>query len=143
VSNISKTGYSGTPLPKKLGLKDGMTVTAINAPPGFLSLLQQDNSVVEIRSEFGSSDVFILFSVEASEMETLFHQAVANIPADGAIWVAWPKRSSGVATDLDENWMREAFLPTGFVDNKVCAIDEIWSGLRFVVRKENRAAFRG
>lgn len=63
---------------------------------------------------------------------------MANIASDGAIWVAWPKRSSGVETDLTEDTMRDLFLPTGMVDNKVCAIDETWSGLRFVVRKENR-----
>ena len=76
-------------------------------------------------------------------MEDAFENAQKRIAADGAIWVAWPKRSSGVETDLTEDVMRELFLPTGMVDNKVCAIDETWSGLRFAVRKENRPDWSG
>jgi hypothetical protein len=88
--------------------------------------------------EIQPCDIFIVFSKRASEMESQFRSVMAALSPDGAIWVAWPKKSSGIETDMTEDTMRQMFLPTGMVDNKVCAIDETWSGLRFVVRKENR-----
>ena len=131
------TGYSGTPLPKKLGIKEGMTVGIIGeSPPGFA--LEDVPSGTRIHHRLDPSDIFLIFATTSPAIEDLFHQAMNQIPAEGAIWVAWPKKSSGVATDLTEDTMRDLFLPTGMVDNKVCAIDETWSGLRFVVRKENR-----
>lgn len=133
------TAYSGTPLPKKLGIKEDMTVGTLGAPDGFEGLLGELPSGVELHDGLIPSNIFIVFSRWSSEMESGFHSAMASLPADGAIWVAWPKKASGVETDLTEDAMRELFLPTGMVDNKVCAIDEIWSGLRFVVRRENRA----
>lgn len=114
----------------------------IQDPAGFrdkLGRLPQRARIVD--SFLDDADISILFSTERNEMETLFHQAMAQIPSDGAIWVVWPKKSSGVPTDLDEDWMRHVFLPTGLVDNKVCAIDDVWSGLRFVVRKEDRESW--
>jgi hypothetical protein len=131
------TGYSGTPLVKKLGIKGGMTVGIVGErPPGFvLEDLHPDTRITE-RLEL--SNVFLIFATTSPGIEELFHQAMKQIPADGAIWVAWPKKTSGLETDLTEDTMRDLFLPTGMVDNKVCAIDETWSGLRFVVRKENR-----
>ena len=133
------TAYSGTPLPKKLGIKEDMTVGILGAPDGFEGLLGELPSGVELHDGLIPSNIFIVFSRWSSEMESGFHSAMASLPADGVIWVAWPKKASGVETDLTEDAMRELFLPTGMVDNKVCAIDEIWSGLRFVVRRENRA----
>ena len=86
-------------------------------------------------------DVAVCFATEAAVLEELFGTAMRRIPADGAIWTAWPKKASKVPTDITEDVLRARFLPTGLVDNKVCAIDETWSGLRFVVRKENREAW--
>ena len=99
-------------------------------------------SGVALHHQTTPSDIFIVFARWRDDIENRFRQAMARIPADGAIWAAWPKKSSGVETDLTENTMRDLFLPTGMVDNKVCAIDDTWSGLRFVVRKENRALWR-
>lgn len=84
------------------------------------------------------ADIFIIFADRADEAERGFQRAITYLPPDGAIWVFWPKKSSGVETDLTEQTLRDLFLPTGMVDNKVIAVDETWSGLRFVVRKENR-----
>lgn len=134
-------GYSGTPLPKKLGIKEGMTVGMLNAPNHFdfnLGDLPDDVEVVR-DSDPEAADLYLIFASHAAEAERGFHRAVSSLPADGAIWIAWPKKSSGVESDILEDTLRDLFLPTGMVDNKVCAIDETWSGLRFVVRKENRA----
>lgn len=133
------SGYSGTPLPKKLGIKEGMTVGFLNAPEAFDLDLPDE---VEVHHSESPSDLYLIFADRAAQAETLFRSAMAGLPADGSIWVAWPKRSSGVKTDLTEDLLRELFLPTGMVDNKVCAIDETWSGLRFVVRKENRTTWQ-
>lgn len=132
------TGYSGTPLPKKLGIKEGSKVGVFGAPADFSQILGDLPPDSTIHKEVIPSEIFVIFSTQAIEMEAQFHTAMAQIPAHGAIWVAWPKRSSGVETDMTEDTMRDMFLPTGMVDNKVCAIDETWSGLRFVVRLENR-----
>lgn len=131
-------GYSGTPLPKKLGIKESMTVGILDAPDDFAAALGDLPDGVETHAGRTSSDIFIVFAIWEADLLAGYEAAMENIPADGAIWVAWPKKASGVETDLNEDLMRELFLPTGMVDNKVCAIDERWSGLRFVVRKENR-----
>jgi hypothetical protein len=133
------TGYSGTPLPKKLGIKEGMTVGIFNAPNYFnFDLGDLPEDVVTHRRE-KPADLYLIFADRIAEAERGFQRAMTMLPADGAIWIAWPKKSSGVETDIREDTLREVFLPTGMVDNKVCAIDDTWSGLRFVVRKENRA----
>ena len=133
-------GYSGTPLPKKLGIREGMTVALLNAPNHFRFDLGDLPDDVEVMgdSEVPTADLYLIFSDRAAEAERGFHRAMTLLPADGAIWVAWPKKTSGVETDITEDTLRDIFLPTGMVDNKVCAIDDTWSGLRFVVRKENR-----
>lgn len=131
-------GYSGTPLPQKLGIKEGMGVVVLGAPTDFSTTLGALPTGVSLTDTAGKAEIYIVFSDSGDEIDRLFHLAMGNIPADGAIWVAWPKKSSGIETDLTEDTMRDLFLPTGMVDNKVCAIDETWSGLRFVVRKENR-----
>ncbi|HEY6629438.1 MAG TPA: DUF3052 domain-containing protein [Acidimicrobiia bacterium] len=136
-------GYSGTPLPQKLGIKNGLTVVILDAPDSFMPTLGRLPSDVEVHHEVTASNIFILFGSWADKLEEAFHRAKSLLPPDGAIWVAWPKRSSGVETDITEDTLRDLFLPTGMVDNKVCAIDETWSGLRFVVRKENRATWPG
>lgn len=136
-------GYSGTPLPQKLGIKEGMTVGILDAPESFVQTLGRLPPNVEAHQEMTTSNIFIIFGKWADEVDESFHRATALLPPDGAIWVAWPKRSSGVETDITEDTLRDLCLPTGMVDNKVCAIDETWSGLRFVVRNENRATWPG
>lgn len=134
-------GYSGKPLPQKLGIKDGMTVGILNIPNYFtFDLGDLPPDVVVHRSE-RPADIFIVFADRADEAERGFQRAMTLVPADGAIWAFWPKKSSGVETDLTENLLRDLFLPTGMVDNKVIAVDDTWSGLRFVVRRENRAGW--
>ena len=134
-------GYSGTPLPQKLGIKEGMTLAILEAPDSFTETLGRLPADVWVHHNLAPSNIFIVFGQWADELDEAFHAAVAKLPPDGAIWVAWPKRSSGVETDLTEDTLRDLFLPSGMVDNKACAIDDTWSGLRFVVRKENRATW--
>jgi hypothetical protein len=136
-------GYSGTPLPTKLGIKEGHTVGVLAAPDDFRETLGELPVAVDLHSSLRASDIFVVFATARDQMERRFRRAMTVIPPEGAIWVAWPKRSSGVETDLTEDTMRELFLPTGMVDNKVCAIDVTWSGLRFVVRRENRKSWGG
>ena len=135
-------GYSGTPLPQKLGIKGGMTLGILGAPESFAETLGRLPADVTVHHDMASSNIFIVFGRWADELDEAFHEAAAQLPPDGAIWVAWPKRSSGVETDVTEDTLRDLFLPSGMVDNKVCAIDDTWSGLRFVVRRENRATWR-
>ena len=131
-------GYSGTPLVQKLGIKEGMTVGILNMPNFYdLDLGDLPADVQVHRGDF-PAEIFIVFAERSDEAERGFQTAITFLPADGAIWVFWPKKSSGVDTDLTEQTLRDLFLPTGMVDNKVAAVDETWSGLRFVVRKENR-----
>lgn len=129
------------PLVEKLGIRPEMTVSILNAPNYFHLDLGDLPDDVEVHSDADNTpaDVFIIFASRAAEAERGFERAVTYLPPDGAIWFAWPKKSSGKDTDITEDTLRDLFLPTGMVDNKVCSIDETWSGLRFVVRKENRA----
>jgi hypothetical protein len=133
-------GYSGTPLPKKLGIKEGARLALVGAPAGFVeSTLVPLPDEVELRARArGPLDVIVFFTKSRAELERRFGKLASALEPAGALWVAWPKRSSGVATDLDENVLREVGLPQGLVDTKVCAVDDTWSGLKFVIRKENR-----
>jgi hypothetical protein len=129
-------GYSGTPLPKKLGIKDGHRVYVRGGPPGVLGDVPL---VKQLRAPIDVAVVFVTTEREYRQWLTNMHAALA---ADGGLWIAWPKRSSGVATDLTENVIRDiAVHETTLVDNKVCAIDETWSGLRLVVRVKDRPAW--
>jgi hypothetical protein len=133
-------GYSGTPLPKKLGIKEGARLALVGAPGGFLeSTLVPLPDHVDVRTRArGPLDVIVFFTKSRAELERRFGKLASALEPAGALWIAWPKRSSGVATDLDENVLREVGLPQGLVDTKVCAVDDTWSGLKFVIRKENR-----
>ena len=133
-------GYSGTPLPKKLGIKEEARLALVGAPGDFVeSTLTPLPDRVELRTRArGPLDVIVFFTKSREELERRFGKLAAALDPAGALWIAWPKRSSGVATDLTEDVLREVGLPQGLVDNKVCAIDDTWSGLRFVIRKENR-----
>jgi hypothetical protein len=133
-------GYSGTPLPKKLGIKAGGRVAVVSAPDEFAdAALRPLPERVALRARArGPLDVIVFFTKRRAELERRFDRLAAALDPAGALWIAWPKRASGVATDLTEDVLREVVLPRGLVDTKVCAIDDIWSGLRFVIRKENR-----
>ncbi|MCA1826671.1 MAG: hypothetical protein ABR567_19375 [Myxococcales bacterium] len=125
-------GYSGTPLPQKLGIKDGARVRLAGAPDGFA------RTIGVVPRSRGEADVIVLFTRSASELKKNFGRMRKSLHPDGGLWVAWPKKASGVPTDLDESVVRRVGLATGLVDNKVCAIDHTWSGLRFVVRVVDR-----
>lgn len=131
-------GYSGTPLAKKLGIKEGHKLALLRAPEGFEDVLDLDDSVRVVRRLRAVADVIVFFVDEAAELERRFDGLAEKLEPSGGLWIAWPKKASGKKTDLDGNYVRGVGLASGLVDNKVCAIDETWSGLRFVVRKENR-----
>jgi hypothetical protein len=133
-------GYSGTPLARKLGIKEGFSVAALGPAPATLleSIAPLPNGVRWKRQARPPLDLVVAFFTERHAVARRWPTLTAAVGPDGTVWVAWPKRSSGVATDLTENALREALLPTGWVDTKVCAIDDTWSGLRFVLRKDLR-----
>ena len=132
-------GYSGTPLPKKLGIKPESRLAIVGAPDGFDRTLGELPERVEVRARArGPLDVILFFTTSAAELAHRFDKLAAALDPAGALWVAWPKKASGVETDMSENRVRDVALPRGLVDNKVCAIDETWSGLRLVIRRENR-----
>ena len=127
------------PISKKLGIEEGHRVGVINAPDDFPSLLEPLPPGVEIVSGVRSRrDVVVAFVRARSELESKLAAMTKAVFPDGAIWVAWPKKAAKIPTDMTEDVVREVALPTGLVDNKVCAIDDVWSGLRLVVRKEHR-----
>ncbi len=129
-------GYSGTALSKKLGIGTDTELHLVNAPAALAEELS-----ASANQDRGTSSVVVIFATDADDLESRFLEAMATLPADGSIWCAWPKKASKVPTDITEDRLRDLFLPTGMVDNKVAAIDEVWSGLRFVVRKELRATW--
>ena len=138
---MSTSGYSGTPLPKKLGIKEGSRVLLDGAPDGFetthLVLLPDD---VELHRRAGKApyDVVLAFRTDARTLIKHLPRDVARTTAPGRLWIAWPKQASGVATDLTGDVVREEGLAAGVVDIKVCAIDDTWSGLAFVRRLADR-----
>ncbi len=134
-------GYSGTPLPKKLGIKPGHRVALVAAPSGFSDVLGGLHEGVQIvRGLRGSKsfDVIVWFVKRRSDLDKRLSSIAGRLDPTGGLWVAWPKQASGVATDVNGNTVREAVLASGLVDNKICAIDETWSGLRGVVRLKDR-----
>ena len=131
---------TSSPLPKKLGIKEGSRLALVGAPDAFLdhTLVPLPDQVKLRARARGPLDVIVFFTKSRAELERRFGKLAAALAPAGSLWIAWPKRSSGVATDLTEDVLREVGLPQGLVDTKVCAIDDTWSGLRFVIRKENR-----
>ena len=129
-------GYSGTPLWKKLGIKPGHRVALLDAPDGFELELPEDATVK--RRAGGKADVILSFHTARAELERRLPALRAMMEPAAGLWIAWPKRASKLPTDLTEDVLREIALPTGLVDNKVCAVDEVWSGLRLVIRLEHR-----
>ena len=132
-------GYSGTPLPRKLGIQPKHHVVTAAAPKEFTLIDLPEGATVATRGS--RANIVVVFASTPSQLKQRFTSALNKIPSNGAIWVAWPKKSSGVMTKLDFDVVQTFGLATGLVDNKVCAIDDTWSGLRFVVRKENRSTW--
>jgi hypothetical protein len=156
VTPAQPAGYSGTPLPKKLGVKPGARVGLAGAPDGFGALLEPlpDGARIEtsafttgapaagaagaVLPGTGPFDVIVFFTVEQAELAGRLSELRARMAPAAGLWIAWPKRASRVPTDMTEDVIREIALPAGLVDNKVCAIDAVWSGLRLVIRRELR-----
>jgi hypothetical protein len=131
-------GYSGTPLTKKFGIVGDAVFTVVNAPAGFADLLGDYGDAVWQRNLMPTIDVVVAFFTEKASMEAKWPTLTEAAMPDGGVWVCWPKKTSGVRTDLTDDVVRGTLLRTGWVDNKVCAIDDTWTGLRFVQRKELR-----
>jgi hypothetical protein len=132
-------GYSGTPLPKKLGIKDGFRVTFAGAPSDVLAELKATLAACETaRDAKATLDFAMVFTKSKVELAKEFKRIAKVLAPAGMLWVSWPKKSSGVASDLDEGVVREIGLAAGLVDVKVCAVTEIWSGLKFVRRLKDR-----
>jgi hypothetical protein len=129
-------GYSGTPLAHKLGVREGATLALLNAPPGVISGLPP--GVVVKYEARGKAEVVVAFFTKRAELRRRLDVLGRMIFPAGGLWIAWPKRASGVETDITDEAIREAALPLGLVDNKVCAVDETWSGLRVVWRRDRR-----
>lgn len=129
-------GYSGTPLPKKLGIREKSSVVLVNAPARFERKLTPLPEEAQILDSAGGANVAVLFVISQAELARDFRPLAMALPDKTALWIAWPKRASGVATDLSEDIIREFGLGNGWVDYKVCAIDETWSGLCFARRKK-------
>ena len=131
-------GYSGTPLARKLGIAEGHAVLLDGAPAGFtLGDVPADVTVVP-RAGRGPYDVILCFCPDTARLRSRWPALHALTTTPGSLWIAWPKRASGVPTDLDENIVREYALANGRVDVKVCAVDDTWSGLKHVIRKADR-----
>jgi hypothetical protein len=132
-------GYSGTPLPKKLGIKDGMKICFLDAPPDVVAELKPSLAKCDIvHAPKSPLDFAMLFTKSAVSLKKEFSRTAKALTEAGMLWVSWPKKSSGVPTDLTENIVRDIGLAAGLVDVKVCAVTEIWSGLKFVRRLKDR-----
>ena len=136
----ASAGYSGTPLPRKLGIKPGQRIAVLGAPPAFGDALGElpegvDSPRTALR---GPLDLVVAFFIERQELERRLPRLIAALDPAGALWIAWPKRASRVETDLTEDVVRALGLAAGVVDVKVCAIDATWSGLKLVVRVKDR-----
>ena len=130
-------GYSGTPLPQKLGIKEGHKVALVGAPAGFdLGTLPMGASVARRLGK--QHDVIVAFVKSRADLAAKIAELRPRMTQAAGLWIAWPKKASGIKTDMTEQTIRDVALPTGLVDNKVCAIDETWSGLRLVIRRELR-----
>jgi hypothetical protein len=138
---VSSAGYSGTPLPRKLGIKPGQRIAFLDAPPAFaeaLGELPAGAGKPRTTLRGGRLDLAVAFYVERRKLEQRLPRLIAALDPAGALWIAWPKRASRVETDLTENVVRHLGLAAGVVDVKVCAIDATWSGLKLVIRLRDR-----
>jgi len=131
-------GYSGTPLAKKLGLKEDLIVLLAGAPDGYRTLLDAPRSVRFVTKLSNDVGLVQIFSTRRAQLTHALAGYRHTLAPDAVVWVSWPKKSSKVPTDITEDTVREIALPLGFVDVKVCAVDDVWSGLKLVLRKELR-----
>ncbi len=135
-------GYSGTPLARKLGFKEGFRAGFVNPPKGFQKELDNlpDNVEIVVRRLPKQLDLIILFTDSQRSLKSEFKNLARKLARNGMLWIAWPKKASGVATDLSGNSVRQIGLDFGLVDVKVCAVNDIWSGLKFVYRLKDRSS---
>ncbi len=139
---MATTGYSGTPLPKKLGLKDGGTLALVNAPAGAEDWLVPLPDASRLSTKLAASnDLVLLFCKDTATLKKSLPVVSKKLNADGSLWISWPKKTSKLFIDLTEDGIRSIALPTGLVDVKVCAVNEDWSGLKLMVRKEQRGSW--
>jgi hypothetical protein len=132
-------GYSGTPLSKKLGIKPGTLLHVVNPPVDYAALLEPlPENVAIVREATNGLDMVHVFLKRRSDLVDLINIYKNTIKQNGTIWVSWPKKAAKIATDVTEDTVREVALPLGLIDIKVCAIDDVWSGLKLVIRKANR-----
>ena len=132
-------GYSKTPLPQKLGIKPGIKVAALNPPPGYRKLLAPLPADVSFTDKPSAGSNFVhLFTTERRTLEKELKRLRRLLDDAGVLWISWPKKASGVATDITEDVIRDLCVPLGFVDVKVCAVDETWSGLKLMIRRAER-----
>jgi hypothetical protein len=137
--NSKLAGYSGTPLAKKLGIVEDVRVFTKNAPDDYAELLERlPTGVLFEKRVSQATNVVHIFSSKKSELKRHLESLRRTMRSDCAIWVSWPKKAAKVTTDITEDTIRELALPLGFVDIKVCAVSEVWSGLKLVIRKELR-----
>jgi hypothetical protein len=134
-------GYSGTPLVRKLGIKSGHAVALLSAPAGWRIEDLPDGMRSSTRAR-GTFDVIVAFFAARAPLERRLPTLIEVLRSDGGLWIAWPRKAAGHESDISENALREIVLPTGLVDVKVAALDEDWSGLKFVWRKELRPSVR-
>ncbi|HEY6241625.1 MAG TPA: DUF3052 family protein [Burkholderiales bacterium] len=133
------SGYSGTSLAKKLGIVAGSRIFLSDAPKNYMKLVAPlPEGVRVVRKIDGETDIVHIFSTERARLKAALRDSLSKLRQDASIWVSWPKKSSKVSTDITEDTIREVALPMGLVDIKVCAVDEVWSGLKLVLRKKNR-----
>lgn len=136
-------GYSGTPLAKKLGIKEGSRIALVNAPQDFQSTLGElPGEVAFVKRSARDLDIIVLFVLTELALARDFSKLAGRLTANGMIWIAWPKKSSGVSTDLSFERVQRIGLDAGLVDVKICAIDETWSGLKFVYRLKDRSSLK-
>jgi hypothetical protein len=133
------SGYSGTPLAKKLGIKEGSRLLLVGAPDTYATLLEPLPEGVQLDTQLSeATDIAQIFVVRREQLQQLLTSYRTKLKSNGVIWVSWPKKSARVPTDITEDIIRDVALPLGYVDIKVCAVNEIWSGLKLVIRKELR-----
>jgi len=132
-------GYSGTPLPQKLGIKSGTNAVIVNGPENYRKLLGKLPDGVRLTNHLSANADFVhFFTTRRDELQEQLKLLRAKLSDTGTLWVSWPKKSSGVPTDVTEDVIRDVALPLGLVDTKVCAVDATWSGLKLMIRRENR-----
>jgi hypothetical protein len=139
---MAAAGYSGTPLPKKLGLKEGGTMVLLNAPVGAAQWLVPLPAGASLLSKLATTnELVLLFCKDVTALKKSLPAASKKLHADGSLWISWPKKSSRLFVDLTEDGIRAVALPTGLVDVKVCAVNADWSGLKLMVRREKRESW--